>query len=206
MSTSSLRAVLGPAVTVLVLAACSANTDDASDSAAGRTAAAVTATGDTGTAARAGMDHGTMTRSAPRDTNQVFLRMMSDHHQGLLAMVDSASSKLTAAKADAEMMRQKQKSGQDHMVHLLATQYSDSIMPMVMPSNQPMIEAVARAAASDADRVFYEQVIAHHREGIMMIDKQLPHLTGEPKQMATTMRDEQQREITEFERKASGTR
>lgn len=206
MDLSHLRAVATPAMTLVLLAACSPGTDSASDSAAAATTdAAASTTGDTAGASHAGMDHGTMARSAPRDTNQVFLRMMSDHHQGLLVMVDSASGKLTAAKADADMMRQKQKSGQEHMVHLLATQYSDSIMPMVMPSNQPMIEAVARAGAGDADRVFYQQVIAHHREGIMMIDKQLPHLTGEPKQMATTMRDEQQREITEFERKASNT-
>lgn len=200
------RTVLAPAITLLVLAACSANTDASSDSALGASTAAATAVGDTGMATHAGMDHSTMSRSAPRDTNQVFLRMMSDHHQGLFVMIDSAGGKLAAARADADMMRQKQKSGQEHMVHLLATQYSDSIMPMVMSSNQPMIEAVARSAAGDADRVFYQQVIAHHREGIMMIDKQLPHLTGEPKQMATTMRAEQQREITEFERKAGGGR
>lgn len=202
-----LRAALAATLAVLSMVACSGNaSDSAADSAAGTTAAAAPAAGDIGAAAHAGMDHSAMTRTAPRDTNQAFLRMMSDHHQGLLVMVDSASGKLSAAKADADMMRQKQKSGQDHMMHLLATQYSDSIMPMVMPSNQAMIEAVARAAAGDADPVFYQQVIAHHREGIMMIDKQLPHLTGEPKQMATTMREEQQREIAEFERKTGGAR
>lgn len=206
MVLSAFRAVAIPAVALVVLAACSANTDNSADTAAGGTVSAATsATGDTAGASHGGMDHSTMVRSAPRDTNQVFLRMMSDHHQGLFVMIDSAGGKLSAAKADADMMRQKQKSGQEHMVHLLATQYSDSIMPMVMPSNQPMIEAVARSAASNADRVFYQQVIAHHREGIMMIDKQLPYLTREPKQMATTMRAEQQREITEFERKAGGS-
>lgn len=201
-----LRVMLGPAITLLVVSACSAKTDATSDSTMGATMGAATATGDSGMAPHAGMDHGMMSRSAPRDSNQVFLRMMSDHHQGLFVMIDSAGGKLAAAKADANTMRDTQKSGQAHMVHLLATQYADSIMPMVMPSNLVMIEAVARSAAGDADRVFYQQIIAHHREGIMMIDKQLPHLTGEPKQMATTMRGEQQREITAFERKVSDSR
>lgn len=84
------------------------------------------------------------------------------------------------------------------MVHLPATQYSDSITPMVMPSNQPMIDAMTRSAAGDAVRVFSQQVIADHREGIMMIDTQLPPHMGEPKQMAATMRAEQHRNIAEF--------
>jgi len=154
----------------------------------------------------AGMDHGAMAnRSAPRDSNQAFLRMMSDHHQGLVVMSDSAMGKLGAtAKADAQKLRTDQRKEMDHMLQMLRSDYKDSVTPMIMPSNQTMIAAVSRASSGDADRVYYEQVIAHHREGVQHVDMHLPHLTGDVKQMAETMKADQQREIQEFERKAGG--
>ena len=160
----------------------------------------------------AGMDHsnmnlGTANRSAPRDSNQAFLRMMSDHHEGLVAMADSAMPRLqgATAKADAQKLREKQDKEQSRMLTMLSRQYSDSVTPMIMPSNRTMMDSVLGAPqGAEADRVFYRQVIAHHREGIHHSEMHLPHLTGEVKQMAERMRTEQQREITEFERKASG--
>jgi uncharacterized protein (DUF305 family) len=153
----------------------------------------------------AGMNHGAMAnRSAPRDSNQSFLRMMSDHHQGLLAMSDTAMGKLGAtAKADAQKMRTEQKREQDHMLQMLRSDYKDSVTPMILPSNQAMISSVAQAGSGDADRVYYQQVIAHHREGVQMIDKMLPQLTGMSKDMASSSRAKQQREIAEFEKKAN---
>ena len=88
------------------------------------------------------------------------------------------------------------------MLTMLRSDYKDSITPTIMPSNQTMISTVAQASAGDADRVYYQQVIAHHREGVHMIDKMLPQLTGMTKDMATTSRTKQQREIAEFEKKA----
>jgi uncharacterized protein (DUF305 family) len=141
-------------------------------------------------------------RSAPRDSNQAFLRMMSDHHQGLVVMSDSAMGKLGAtAKADAQKLRTDQQKEMDHMLQMLRSDYKDSVTPMIMPSNQTMISAVSRASSGDADRVYYEQVIAHHREGVQMIDRMLPHLSGMSKDMASTSRTKQQREIAEFEKK-----
>jgi uncharacterized protein (DUF305 family) len=67
-----------------------------------------------------------------------------------------------------------------------------------------MIQAVANASAGDADRVFYQQVIAHHREGIGMTDRMLPQLSGMTRDMAQKARTDQQREIAEFEKKAGG--
>ncbi len=78
------------------------------------------------------------------------------------------------------------------------------ITPTIMPSNQAMIATVAQASASDADRVYYQQVIAHHREGVQMIDRMLPHLSGMSKDMASSSRTKQQKEIAEFEKKAGG--
>ena len=153
----------------------------------------------------AGMDHGAMAnRAAPKDSNQSFLRMMSDHHHGLVVMSDSAMGKLGAtAKADAQKLRSDQQKEMDHMLQMLRSDYEDSSAPMIIPGNRRMISSVARASAGDVDHVYYEQVIAHHREGIQMIDRVLPHLTGMSKDMASTARTKQQREIAEFEKKAS---
>ncbi|GLC28154.1 DUF305 domain-containing protein [Roseisolibacter agri] len=197
------------------MAACSGSKDAGTDSAAGvagDTAGVATAPApaaqDTGMAGMAGMDHSQMTmhRPAPRDSNQAFLRMMGDHHEGLVAMSDSAQPRLTGAtaKSDAQKLRQKQESEQQRMLAMLSGQYSDSVTPMIMPSNRAMIDSVTRAPqGAEADRAYYRQVIAHHREAIQMTEPLLPHLTGEVKQMAERMVADQRREIQEFERKAS---
>ena len=145
-------------------------------------------------------------RTPPADSNQAFLRSMSDHHQGLVAMVDSAIEQLGSARTDADTLRQKQRRGRDDMMQILNTEYDDPITPSIMPSNRGMIEAVVRAPAAEIDRAFYRQTVAHHREGVRMIDRFMPFLSGRPKTMATNMRAEQQREIAAFERKASGAR
>jgi uncharacterized protein (DUF305 family) len=160
-----------------------------------------------GTHDMAGMNHGAMaSRSAAKDSNQSFLRMMSDHHQGLVAMSDTAMGKLGAtARSDAEKLRTDQKKEQDHMLQMLRSDYKDSVTPMLLPSNQAVISTVAQAGQGEVDRAYYQQVIAHHREGVQMIDKMLPQLTGMTKEMATTSRTKQQKEIAEFEKKAGTT-
>jgi uncharacterized protein (DUF305 family) len=145
-------------------------------------------------------------RTPPADSNQAFLRAMSDHHHGLVVLVDSAFGKLNAARSDADSLRQKQRRGRDDMMQILNTEYDDPITPAIMTSNRTMLSSMMRAAPADADRLFYEQTVAHHREGIRMIDRFMPYLSGRPKSLATNMRGEQQREINTFERKASGSR
>ena len=91
------------------------------------------------------------------------------------------------------------------MLQMLRGEHKDSVAPMILPSNQAMISTVVQAGGSDADRVFYRQVIAHHREGVRMIDKMLPYLTGMSRDMANTSRTKQQQEIAEFEKKVDGS-
>jgi uncharacterized protein (DUF305 family) len=205
----TLAVIMAGALTAAM--ACGGRNDAAGDSTGATTVGAAAAT-DTGMAGMAGMDHANMdmpamNRSAPRDSNQVFLRMMSDHHQGLIVMSDSAHPRLQSetAHADATKLGQKQKSEQQQMLSMLSRQYQDSVTPTIMSSNRAMIDSVTRTPkGAEADRVYYRQVVAHHREGLQHTEMQLPHLTGEVKQMAERMRTEHQREIAEFERKASG--
>lgn len=177
---------------------CAGETDDV---AGGDTAAVPTDTG------MAGMDHSTMAganRPAPRDSNQAFLRMMSDHHEGMIAMADSAEERAqdTTTRADARELHEKQRREQQEMVAMLGRQYQDSIVPMMMPSNHAMLDSTRSASGAAFDPTFYRQVIHHHREGIAMVEPLLPHLTGEVRQMADRMVADQRREIEEFERKA----
>ena len=62
----------------------------------------------------------------------------------------------------------------------------------------------AAPAGAEADRAYEWQVVAHHREGVDMTQRMVPHLTGDVRGMAEKMMGEHQREIEEFERKAAG--
>jgi uncharacterized protein (DUF305 family) len=190
------------------LAACTPGGDEragADSAAAGDSAGAMAGMQhDSGMAGMAGAE----SRPAARDSNQSFLRMMSDHHEGLIAMADSADDRAqgATAKADARKLLQKQKEEQSRMMGMLRRQYGDSITPMIMPSNRAMLDSTVRATGAALDPTFYRQVIHHHREGMGMIDRYMPTLSGEVKRMAEQMSGEQAREITEFERKAGAAR
>lgn len=143
-----------------------------------------------------------MSRTAPHDSNQVFLRMMSDHHEGLIAMSDSALPRTQAADADAQRIREKQQREQQEMLTMLRGTHGDSITPMIMPSNRQMIDSTSQASGTAADTVYWRQVVHHHVEGIGMTEKLLPHLTGDVKQMAEKMLSDQKKEAEELRRKA----
>jgi len=197
-------------------AACSGGDGRATEDAASADTGAALGAGTAADTGMAGMDHSKMggmdhsqmagmNRGAPRDSNQAFLRMMSDHHQGVLMMADSAAVRATSAdaKTKARQIVDKQRPGQREMLSMLSRQYGDSVTPMVMPSNRAMIDSLSGARGAEYDRTFYRQVIAHHREGIAMSGQQLPALTGEVKRMAEEMRAADQREIRELEAKLS---
>ncbi|HEY0779862.1 MAG TPA: DUF305 domain-containing protein [Gemmatirosa sp.] len=142
--------------------------------------------------------------AASRDSTRAFLRMMVDHHQGLIVMGDSASARATraATKADAHKLRDEQATEQRRMETMLHRTYGvDSVQPTVIPSNQAMLDTLGHASGAEYDRMFYRFVIAHHREALAMIDQALPHLTPEVRGMAAGMRAKQQREIAQLERK-----
>lgn len=147
-----------------------------------------------------------MNRAPARDADQEFLRMMSDHHEGLIGMVSAAMSKASTeqARADAHALHTKQQREQTEMVALAASAYADTIVPMTMPGGQAMNDTLQSRSGADYDRTLYRMLIQHHREGVGMIDRFLPRLSrADVRQMAERMRADQQREIAEFERKQS---
>lgn len=176
--------------------------------ACGRSETATTDTGalDTGTVARmdtgmgsmSGMDHSKMAMTPARDADQEFLRMMVDHHQGLIVLSDTTLAKnpSQAVASEARELRQKQAAEQTDMSDMLKADYSEDKMPMLMPSNEQMIAQVASTDASDIDRVFREKVIAHHEEALKMIaDYEARFTKPAVRTMAAKMKSDQQKEI-----------
>jgi uncharacterized protein (DUF305 family) len=184
------RAYLPALVTIVVAAACSGGRDDA-DTAAADSQAGSSTTGEAG-----------MAMDSAQDPNQQFLRMMVDHHQGLIVMAEQAMSRgsTEAVKAEAREMHTKQAGEQGQMRTMLRTQHSDDHAPTVMPQHQGMIDSLAVKQGTDYDMAFRMNVIQHHREGIQMTDQHMPHLTQpDLRSMAERMKADQQADIQKLE-------
>lgn len=139
--------------------------------------------------------------------DQDFLRMMSDHHKGLIAMahlVTEEKKGSASAQADATKLDKKQDEELDKMATMLEKQYKDAYDPRIMPSNQAMVDQLKGQSGAQLDRMFYGNVVKHHQMAIKMIDEFVPKMkSAELKQMAEKMKRDQAREIHEFEQKAS---
>lgn len=200
-------ATFAASVALVAVAACGGGGERAAD-----TPAAATDTG------MAGMDHSkmagdsaggmagmaNMTGNADRD----FLRMMSDHHAGLVAMARDAvgGGRAQASRADAQKLDTKQDSELERMQSMLASQFNDRYAPRVTPDNQQMVDDLkSKPAGAEYDRAFYGHVVMHHQQALRMIDEYLPKAqNAEIRAMAQKMRDDQAREIQEFQRRAGG--
>ena len=163
---------------------------------------------DTGAAdtATAGVDHTNMPgmATAAKDADQEFLRKMSDHHEGIIVMLDGAMGKATSAtaKADAKKVHDKQHPERDQMVAMLKSSYNETHTPTPMPGAKAMMDDLQQKTGAVYDRDMYGHIIMHHQEGIRMMDEFLPRLQKpELRQMVQKMRADQQREIQEFQRK-----
>ena len=148
--------------------------------------------------------HMRMTGNADQD----FLRMMSDHHKGLVAMshlsTEGDKKGSTTAQADARKLDKKQDAELDTMVTMLEKDFKDKYEPMVMPSNQAMVDQLRSESGAAYDKTFYKNLVKHHQQAVKMIDEFSPKLQNATiKKMAQRMKEDQQREIREFEQKAS---
>jgi len=140
------------------------------------------------------------------DPDRDFLRMMSDHHKGLIAMVHPTLDKKEnlAITGDAAKMDKKQDAELDKMITMLDQQYKDSYTPSVMPDNQRMVDELKDKSGADYSRTFLKNVIAHHQQAIQMVDEYLPKAKNpQVKAMAEKMKSDQAKEITELQRKLS---
>ena len=200
---------------LVAAAACGSKADQAS---ADSNTIAARSTGESATAAQpdsgmAGMDHSTMAGMASMggatgNPDRDFLRMMSDHHKGMIAMAHLTIEEKkgsAVARADAEKLDNTQDAELDSMVTKLEQQFKDPYAPGISPDNQTMVDQLKAQSGAAYDRLFYQQVVRHHQQAIAMIDHHLPLMKDAPiKAMAERMKRDQSREIEEFQRKAQG--
>ena len=199
---SSLVLTLLAPLALTVMAACGGSNDSAEgDSAAAGQAAA--ARGDSAAAT----DHSNMpgmNNGPAKDADHEFLRKMSDHHEGMIVMLNGAPDKATSAtaKADARKLVDTQRAERDSMIAMIKRDYNETHMAMPMQSAKTMAAELQGKSGAAYDRDMYGHVIMHHQEALKMIDDFLPRLTKPAvRQMAEKMRADQQREIQEFQRK-----
>ncbi|MEW5931670.1 MAG: DUF305 domain-containing protein [Gemmatimonadota bacterium] len=196
------RVVPAALAAALLLAACSSGEGGGGDAAPADTAAesqTAVAPAPSSDTSMAGMQH-----APARDADQEFLRMMVDHHQGLLQMAQQAVEKGSTPEVQAEgrTLLQKQQTEQQEMLGILQREYNDTHQPTVMPSNRAMADSLAGKTGTDFDMAFRMNVIAHHQEGIRMTDQFLPRLTRpEVRTMAERSKQDQAKDIQELEAK-----
>ena len=188
------------AILAMTLTAACAKSGDKADTDAKDSAAAVGAPMDTGMAGMSGMAG--MTGNADQD----FLRMMTDHHKGLIVMARMTKDRKEGgtAVADATKLDLAQDAELDHMVMMLEKDFKDSYTPKVLPAHQAMADALKSKTGKDYDRTFYQNIIQHHQEAITMVDGYLPNAKNAMlKQMAEKMKADQSKEIADFQKKVA---
>jgi len=201
---STPRSTLATTVVAIGLAACSSADKAATTDTAG--AGATTTMAMPADTAMAGMDHSNMAGMAGMtgDPDRDFLRMMADHHKGLVLMAHQTLDRKDAPRvaADAKKMDTKQDAEIVKMQGMLQQRYSDRYEPNVMPDNQKMADELKALAGKEYEKTFLHHVVMHHQMAIKMVDAYLPTAkVPEIKAMAEKMQAEQTAEIAELERK-----
>lgn len=133
-----------------------------------------------------------------------FLREMTNHHEGLVLIAERAHTRAAddSVRTVAGNLHTKQSTERDSMVAMLGRDFGQQHTPQAMQKNVAQADTVAQKSAAEHDRYFLETVIAHHREGIGMIDRFLPRLTNaQVRSMTEQMKAVQQAEIQELEGK-----
>jgi len=191
-------------ISFVALSACSPKANSTADSTAAASSGSMSASADSTTHSTntqmSGM--GNMTGDPDRD----FLRMMSDHHKGLIAIVHPTLERKEnlAVKGDARKMDKKQDAELDKMITMLDQQFKDAYTPSVMPDNQRMVDELNGKSGADYSRTFLKNVIAHHQQAIKMVDDYLPKAkNAQVKAMAEKIKSDQTREIAALQKKLS---
>lgn len=142
------------------------------------------------------------------DSDHDFLRMMSDHHKGLIAMAHPTieSKENLSVKPDARQLDKKQDAELEKMITMLDKQYNDDYTPKIIPDNQQMVDELKGKSGKDYSRTFLTNVIKHHEQAIKMIDDYLPKAkNAQLKSMAEKMKTDQTQEIAKFQKELSAT-
>jgi len=183
----------------LIVSACKKAESGAADTSHAVTSMASPA--DTSTKSMSGMNNAAMSTAPAKDADQEFLRIMVDHHHGLIVLADTALAMNPSehTRMDAREMSGAQRVEENKMIDMLKSDYGETKMPMILPSNAQFISDLASKTGKDLDKAFKEKVIAHHEEAIKMIDDYTPKFTKPAvRTMAAKMKKDQQAEIADL--------
>ena len=205
--TQMIRLTVTPLVlcVIVLLEACSPKSEPRVDSTAAIASPTATDTGTTAGSQSSGMND---MQGMSGDADHDFLRMMSDHHHGLIAMAHPTieSKENLSVKPDAREMDKKQDAELKKMATMLDKQYKDAYTPKVMPDNQRMADELKTKSGNEYSRTFLANVIKHHEQAIKMIDDYLPKAkNAEVKSMAAKMKSNQTREIAKLKKELAST-
>lgn len=87
------------------------------------------------------------------------------------------------------------------MSSILRIQYADLTAPAISGTARTTADSLRRLAGARAGHAFYDVTIAHHREGIAMIDDYAARLSPSVRAMASKMKTDQLAEIAISSRK-----
>ncbi len=153
--------------------------------------------------ARGGMGDMSAMPTTTGNADHDFLRMMTDHHKGMVTMAHGAKERQgSSIREIATRLDTEQDKELDQMTTMLERDFKDPYAPKVTPDNQKMIDALKTKTGAEFDRTFLENTIIHHQEAIKMVDGYLPKsANAKLKTMAAKMKADQAREIVEFKQR-----
>ena len=199
------RIGLAAATLIVTVSACGTKENARPETAAG-TASATSASSasmdSVATAANAAVGMGAMAMTG--DPDHDFLRMMTDHHKGMILMAHETieSEAKLGVKPIAARLDKEQDAEMDKMTTMLEQTFKDPYAPKVTADNQAMADQLKGKSGAEYDRTFLENVIKHHEQAVKMIDAYLPTAKlPELKKMAENMKAMQSAEITEFKKR-----
>ena len=138
------------------------------------------------------------------DPDRDFLRMMSEHHKGLILLAHMTKERKEGGSAvtDADKLDAAQDKEIDQMQTMLEKDFKDPYAPKVPPENQAMADELKTKTGKEYDRTFYQDIIKHHQGALTMVDEYLPKSRNATvKQMAEKMKADQTKEIADFQKK-----
>ena len=203
-SMTGVFAIARPLAVIFLLGACSSKPADSGTAASSMPADTGMAMGSSMSGTGNMQNMGAMTGDPDRD----FLRMMSDHHKGMIAMVHPTieSKENLSVKPDARLIDKEQDAELNKMITILSNEYKDDYTPKVTPDNQRMVDGLKGKSGKDYSRTFLANTIMHHEEAIKMVNDYLPKAkNAEVKRMAEAIKAGQTKEIAKYRKELPAT-
>lgn len=135
--------------------------------------------------------------AAVREAERVFLRETVDHHATTLLIArEGIAQGSPEVQAVVRTLESDHTAESERLRQLLQQRFSEGSRSLFSLTHRKRIQCLEQAPQDQFDRVFREELAAHHREEIERVDRTLPLLTDpEIRQIAAAMRQDMLRVI-----------